>query len=532
MSLAAGRRGVLAGGAATLAAPLLGASAQAQSARILRVIPQANLTSLDPIWTTAVVTRNHAYLVYDQLIAMDAGFVPRPAMAEGWVEAPDGLEWVFTLRAGLRFHDGEPVRARDATASIRRWMARDSLGQTLATLTAGLDARDDRVFVWRLTKPFPLLAAALGKPSPMPCFVYPERLAATDAFKQITDPTGSGPFRFVKDEWNPGSRAVWAKFDGYVPAPGESSGIAGPRRPGVDRIEWTVISDSATAASAMVNGEQDYWEYPLHDLVPLLKRSRDVVVAQRLSQGTYAGARVNHLHPPFDNPAIRRALLLGIDQRDQLRAVAGDDTDAWKVCESVYTCGTTYGTDAGNAPLRAHSIARAKAALVEAGYAGQRTVVLDPSDYPQIHALSLVTADVMSKMGFNVDLVSTDWGTVTQRRASMEPVEKGGWSVFHSTWSGADVVNPAIHQNLRANGRGAWFGWPTDPAIETMRNDWIDAADEPTRKRLADAIQVRAMESVPFVPLGFYWQPSAWRKNVTGVLPCQVTAFWNIGKSS
>ncbi|MGI4952338.1 MAG: ABC transporter substrate-binding protein [Janthinobacterium lividum] len=522
------RRNLLAAGAASLAIPSI---AHAQGARVLRVIPQANLTSLDPVWTTAVVTRNHAYLVYDQLVAMDSKYVPRPAMAEGWTEAADGLEWVFTLRPGQVFHDNEPVRAQDCVASIRRWMARDSLGQSLALLTTALDALDDRRFRFRLSKPFPLLLAALAKPSPMPCFIFPERLASTDPYKQVTDPTGSGPYRFVRDEWNPGSRAVWAKFPGYRPAAGPVDGIAGARLPNLDRIEWTVISDSATAAAAMASGEQDYWEYPLHDLLPLLKRSKDVVVGQRLSEGTYAGMRINHLHPPFDNPATRRAVLLGIDQRDYLRAVVGDDTSLWSACESVYACGTPYGSEAGNASLRTHDVARARAALAASGYAGQKTVLLAPSDYPGINALSLVTADLLTKMGFNLDLVSTDWGTVTQRRASLEPVERGGWSVFHSTWSGADVVNPAIHQNLRANGRGAWFGWPTDPAIEAMRTDWIDAADDQTRKRLADAIQVQALQSVPFVPLGYYWQPSAWRRNLTGMFPCPITAYWNIGKA-
>ena len=522
------RRSLLAGAAAALAAPAL---AQPAGSRVLRVIPQANLTSLDPIWTTAVVTRNHGYLVYDQIVAMDANFVPRPQMAEGWLEEDAGLRWTFTLRPDLRFHDGEPVRAQDCVASIRRWMARDSLGQTLALLLDDLSATSDRSFVFRLRRPFPLLPAALGKPSPMPLFVMPERIAATDAFQQVSDPVGSGPFRFVREEWNPGSRAVWARHAGYVPRDGAPDGIAGGRVPRVDRVEWTVISDSATAAGALSNGEQDYWEYPLHDLLPLLRRNRDVVVGQRLAQGIYAGMRVNHLHPPFDDPAVRRALLLGIDQRDHLRAVAGDEPGMWAACESVYACGTPYGTDAGNAPLLTRDPAAARRALAAAGYAGQRTVLLVPSDYPSINALSLVSADVMRRAGFNLDIVSTDWGTVIQRRASMEPVERGGWSAFHSTWTGADIVNPAIHQNLRANGRGAWFGWPTDPEIERMRADWIDAADEPTRKRLADALQVQAMQTVPFIPLGSYWQPSAWRRNVTGVFPCQVTTYWNIGKA-
>ena len=516
--------------AASLARPAIAARAS-----VLKVIPQANLTSLDPIWTTAVVTRNHAYMVYDQLAAVDADFIPRPQMAEGWTDA--GLTWTIRLREGLRFHDGTPVLGRDCVASIRRWMARDSLGQALAAVTDALAAPDDRTITFRLSRPFPLLALALAKPSPMPLFIMPERIALTDPFKAISDPIGSGPFRFLPDEWNPGSRAAWARHDGYVPRQEPVSGIAGGRRALVDRVEWTVIPDSATAASAMVSGEQDYWEYPLHDLVPLLRAAGNVRVGQRLSSGTYAGIRINHLQPPFDNIKVRQALLLGIDQTEYLRAVAGDPQDsdapggqAWAACESVYTCGASFETAAGNAPLRAHSVAKAAAALKASGYNGERTVVLDPADYPQIHALTLVSADVMKRMGFNVDLVTTDWGTVTSRRANQGPVDKGGWSMFHSTWSGTDVQNPAIHQNLRANGRGAWFGWPTDPELESLRDQWMQAppADQ---KPLADRIQVRAFETVPFVPLGYYWQPSAWNRSVGGTFPCPVTSFWNVSKS-
>jgi peptide/nickel transport system substrate-binding protein len=368
----------------------------------------------------------------------------------------------------------------------------------------------------------------------MPLINMPERIAMTDPFKPISDPTGSGPFRFLPDEWNPGSRAAWARHAGYVARDEKVSGIAGGRRPLVERVEWTVIPDSATAASAMVSGEQDYWEYPLHDLVPLLKRAPNVVVGQRLATGTYAGIRLNHLQPPFNNIKVRQALLLGVDQQEYLRAVAGDPDDsaspggkAWGVCESVYTCGTALETAAGNDRLRAHSIEKARAALKESGYNGERTVLLAPSDYPQINALSLVTADIMQHMGFNLDLVATDWGTVTTRRANQGPVDKGGWSVFHSTWSGTDVQNPAIHQNLRANGNGAWFGWPTDPELERLRAEWMEAPIG-DQKRIGDQIQARAFETVPFVPLGYYWQPSAWGKSVTGTFPCPITSFWNI----
>jgi peptide/nickel transport system substrate-binding protein len=539
------RRGLIKGAMAAAASTGCGlppARAQAAApdivapdvARTLRVIPQANLTSLDPVWTTAVVTRNHAYMVYDQLVAVDADYHPQPQMADSWTTEDDDKTWTFKLREKLSFHDGTPVLARDCVASIRRWQARDTLGQTLAAVTNSLDAPDDRTIRFRLKHSFPLMLYALGKPSPMPLFIMPERLATTDPFKAITDATGSGPFRFLKDEWNPGSRAAWAKFEGYVPRTEFPDGIAGGRRANVDRVVWTVIPDGATAAAAMTSGEQDYWEYPLHDLLPVLKKSPDLVVGQRLTEATYAGMRLNHLQPPFNNERVRQALLMAIDQHDFMHAVAGDDEGGkvWGVCESIYKCGGPFESADGNDMLRTHSVAKASEALKASGYKGERTVVLSPSDYPQINALTLVTADLMKRVGFNVDLVAMDWGTLVQRRASKESIEKGGWSVFHSTWSASDVQNPAVHQQLRANGAGAWFGWPDDPKIEQMRDAWLDTTDGSSRKKLAAELQVRAFQTVPFIPLGYYWQPSAWRKNVTGTFPCQVTSFWKIGKST
>ena len=314
----------------------------------------------------------------------------------------------------------------------------------------------------------------------MPMFVMPERIAQTDPFKAVTDATGSGPFRFVRDEWNPGSRAVWERSPHYTPR--RRAGGRHRRRPpgqrgpgGVDRHPR-----QRHRSAALASGEQDYWEYPLHDLLPLLRRTRGVAIGQRLAQGTYCGIRLNHLQPPFDNPAVRRALLMAVDQQDYLRAVAGDgeagQPPPWGVCESVYACGDATETSAGNDLLRLHSVDRAAAALRASGYKGERAVILAPSDYPQINALSLVTADLMRRVGFTVDLAATDWGTVTQRRTSKEPVERGGWSVFHSTWCGADVHDPAVSQQTRTNRDGAWFGWPEDAEIEALRARWLDDA--------------------------------------------------------
>jgi peptide/nickel transport system substrate-binding protein len=524
-----GRRGVLAAGAGAVMAPSV-VGAQGGATRSLRVIPQANLTSLDPVWTTAVVTRNHAFMIYDQLCAQDAAGAIQPQMAEGWQVAEDQLAWIFTLRDGLMFHDGERVLAKDAVASIKRWARRDPFMQVLWPSVAEVEALDDRRFRFRLHRPVPLLTMALGQ-TQFPCFVMPERIAATDAFTQIRDAVGSGPFRFVPGEWNPGQRAVWAKNERYVPRQGAVDGLAGGRAPRIDRVEWTIITDPATSANAMTQGEQDYWEYPLHDLLPLLRRSRNLVVQQRLLDGTYGVARFNTLQPPFNNPAIRRAVAMAVDQRDYLRAVAGNEPDGWGVCEGVFTCGTPLANEAGSEILKTRSIERAKEALRAAGYNGEKVVLIAPGDYPQINALSLVTADILTRLGMNLEVISTDWGTLVQRRASKEPVERGGWSIIHTTSSGQSLALPVFHLFLRTNGANAWIGWPDDAEIERLRAAWVNTGDAAESRRIGEALNRRAMEFMHYIPLGYYWQPSAWGRDVTGVFRAPATVFWNIGKA-
>ncbi len=513
--------------AAALPAP---AYTQPAAARTLRVIPQANLTSLDPVWTTAVVTRNHGYMVWDHIAATNEAGEVRPQMAEGWSIEDDGRRWVFTLRPGLRFHDGVPVRAQDCVASIRRWGARDSFGQVVMAATDEITALDDRRFQFRLKRPFPFLALAMGR-SQGPTPIMPERLAMTDPNQQVRESIGSGPFRFVANEWNPGTRALWVRNDDYVPRQEPPSGLAGGRAARIERVEWTVIPDSSTAASAMQTGEQDYWEYPLHDLLPVMRRNRNLVVEQRLLHGTYGCLRFNHLHPPFNNAAIRRAVAMAVDQRDYMRAVAGEDPAGWSECLGVFACGTPLANDNGSDVLRVRSIDRARAALREAGYNNERVVLVAPGDYPQINALSIVTADLLRRIGMNVELVSADWGTLVQRRTSREPVERGGWSIFHTTASGDALDMPPVHLFLRSNGAQAWFGWPNDAEIETLRDQWLGAANPAESLRIAAALNARAMQTMPYVPLGFYWQPSAWRRNVTGVFRAPGTVFWGIGKS-
>ncbi|MBN8899213.1 MAG: ABC transporter substrate-binding protein, partial [Rhodospirillales bacterium] len=244
------RRGFLAGTAAGLAAAgsgMLARPAIAQPAKKLVFVPQANLTVLDPIWTTAVITRHHGYLVYDQICALDSGFRVRPQMAEGWAIDDGGRTWTFTLRPGLRFHDGEPVRAADCIASIRRWGTRDQFGQQAMAATDEMVAVDDRRFRFRLKRPFPLLAAALGKQTSSPCFIMPERVAATDASRQIAETVGSGPYSFIRDEFVPGARVGYQRFGGYAPRDEPPDWTAGGRVARIERVEWSIMPDPATA---------------------------------------------------------------------------------------------------------------------------------------------------------------------------------------------------------------------------------------------------------------------------------------------
>src|SRR6202048_815773 len=189
---------------------------QSDLQKTLRFIPQADLRSIDPIWTTAYVTRNFGYLVFDTLFSLDKDFKPQPQMVDRWTASDDKLTYKFTLRDGLKWHDGQPVRAADCVASIERWGKRDPLGQKLIEAIGQIQAVDDRNFTISLKSPFPLILDALGKPSSNVPFMMPERFSKTDAYQQNSEAIGSGPFKFVKEEWVPGNKVVFVKNTDYL----------------------------------------------------------------------------------------------------------------------------------------------------------------------------------------------------------------------------------------------------------------------------------------------------------------------------
>lgn len=531
------RRSLVRGSAALAAFGALPAPAIAQGAsrNVLRVVPHANLTVLDPIWTTAYITRNGSFMVWDTLFGLDSQFRPQPQMAEGHALSSDQRTYTITLRQGLKFHDGTPVLSRDCIASIKRWAVRDAIGQKLATVIDEYRALDDRRFEIRLRQPFALTLFALGKPASNVCFIMPERIANTDPNTQIKpeEVIGSGPFRFARDEWNPGALAVWTRNADYQPRQEAADWVSGGKRANFERIEWRIIPDAATAAAALQAGEVDWWETPLADLFPLLRRDRNITLEQFNPLGEIGILRFNQLHKPFDNPAVRRALASAMNQADYMQAVVGDDPKLWTNA-GFFTPGTPMATEKGLEALKGpRDIEAAKRALAAAGYNNEKVVLIAATDIPITHAQSQVTAQLLRQLGVNLDYVATDWGTVVQRRASREPIDRGGWSLFHTWWAGFDHANPAAHLSIRGNGTGpgSWFGWPTSPRLEELRDAWFVSPSVEAQQKICEEMQAVALVDLPYVPTGQFFIPFVFRRNVTGILKGPMPLFWNVAKT-
>src|SRR5499426_297830 len=521
------RRGFLAGAAAAAAATTLRAPrvhAQKKGGAI-RFIPHADLKVLDPIATTAYITRNHSYFIYDTLFGTDEHLAIKPQMVDKYSSTNKGLKWSFTLREGLKFHDGAAVTAEDAVESLKRWSKKDPLGRLLAAHTAKLAPVNRKTFTRDLSQPFGLVLEALGKPSSNVPFIMPARIAATSENEPIKDTIGSGPFKFSKDEWQPGNQVVYVKNVDYVPRQEQPSGSSGGKVVNLDRVIWRYIPDAATASAALDAGEIDWWENPPLDFVPRIEANPALATFVTDPRGTQSWIRPNHKHPPFNNKKARQALLYIVDQAKYLKAAIG----VWKYykpCPALFTCGGPFESAAG-APGKP-DLDRAKALVKEAGYDGRPVVVLDPSDIALTHGAALVTRELMTQIGFNVDLQAMDWSTVVARRAKKDPPAQGGWNVLFTWWIASDVINPAVHPGISGAGPSAWFGWPESGEIEKLKTDWVRATDRARQKQIAEDIQKIAYDEVMYVPFGQWVSPTAYRKTVQGVLQFPAPLFWNV----
>jgi len=522
------RRTLIAGiGAMTLPLPAI---AQPDKTRVLTYVPRTNLASLDPLAGQAQVSVTHGYAVFDTLYGLDASYHPHPQMAEGHTVSDDGLTWLIRLRPGLVFHDGQPVLARDCIASVVRWSKRDGFGVTLAAFVDAWESADDRTIRVRLKRPFPLLPSALGKCVTVPAFIMPERLARTDPFKQVTEVVGSGPYRFLPDEYDSGSRAAYARFEQYVPRDEPADMTAGGKRAYFDRLAWKMIPDASTVAVALQTGEVDWWELVQPDLVPLLAKNTGIKVDTFDPFGLPVFMRFNSLVPPFDNARLRKVVLSAVDQSRFMPAIGGDFPGAWRTCYSMFMCGLPQVNEIGASLMAGpKDYDRLRQEVHAAGYNGERVVIINPSDYALLAPVGEIMADTLKRIGMTVDLQQMDFATEMQRRASREPVEKGGWSIFAAF--GAPAINPA--ENFYIHGRGAagWFGWFSNPEIETLRDRWLVSPTEAEQTAVVDQIQRIAFEQAPSIPLGIIATRTAYQRGLTGYQPCSSSLMWNIRRA-
>ncbi|MWL86888.1 ABC transporter substrate-binding protein [Cupriavidus sp. SW-Y-13] len=501
--------------------------ARAQNETIAKVVMQAPLRVVDPILTNAYVTRNHGYMVFDTLFALDANGKPQPEMVESWKETPDKLTMTLTLRKDLKFHDGAPVTGEDVIASLKRWAERDALGQRLMAATAKLESPDPRTVVFRLKTPFGLLLEALAKPgSPVP-FIMPKRIAATPASQPISEVIGSGPYKFVAATFQPGVRASYVKFADYVPRKEPASGFAGGKVAVVDRIEMVNISDAQTAVNALRRGEIDFVEDVPPDLVSQLEGVKTVALKSYGKSTNMFTLRMNWLQPPFNNVKVRRAALAALYQADYLDAQIGDGK-MYQVCGAVLSCMSPYASEDGATQTKKPDLARAKALLKESGYDGSKVVILHPTDLPILASLASVTAQALKSIGMNVEIQSMDWATLLSRYSKKDGVAQGGWSIFQTGFSSLDLMNPITNPNLDGRGEAGYVGWSRSEEMEKLRDRFADESDPATKKQIALAIQKLNYDQVFFIPLGAYSKVKGYNAVKLGSMTdAQIPLFWS-----
>ncbi|MCP3409555.1 ABC transporter substrate-binding protein [Bradyrhizobium sp. CCGB01] len=513
-------------GLSVLASPVLAAG------KTITAVMHSDLRILDPIFTSAYISRDHGYMVYDTLIATDSNFKIQPQMAD-WKISDDKLTYTFTLRDGLKWHDGTPVTAEDCVASLKRWAAVDGMGQQMMLFTASIEATDAKTITLKLKEPYGLVLESIGKPSSRVAFMMPKRLAETPVDKQIPEQIGSGPFKFVQAEFQPGVKAIYVKNTDYLPRKEPSSWTAGGKVVKVDRVEWITMPDAQTALNALQSGDIDFMESPAIEMLPAIEADKALKIEILNKFGFQTGARMNFLHPPFDNVKVRRAAFLAIKQKDVLDALIGDPK-YYKTCAAAFICDTPFATEVGGETLaKGGDMAAARKALAESGYDGTPIVLMAPGDVLLLKAQPIVVAQQLREAGFKVDLQATDWQTVVSRRASQKPPKEGGWNMFITNWVSADVDNPISNVAVGGQGKkGGWFGWAEDARIEQLKDGFVRAASLDERKKIAAEIQQEAYDQVLYMPLGQYQAPSAWRKSLSGVIDGPATpVFWNVDKS-
>jgi peptide/nickel transport system substrate-binding protein len=517
------RRTALAG-ASALGAASIWRPREALATKQLTVVLESEVIIFDPHFTTAAITRTFGYHIWDTLFSMDGKGQIRPQMVEAYETSPDKLTWTFTLRDGLKWHDGAPVTAAECVASINRWSPRDALGRMLRAATASMAAANDKTFSILLKEPFPLMLQALGKANaPLPVMM-PMRFASMPGDQRLMAmPVGSGPFRFRADLWKSGNSMIIEKNPDYVPRKEPADFLAGGRNVKVDRIDLRVMPDQMTGASALIKGEIDYMQYLPFDSLSLLRRARDVkllgIGGIHQFQGNF---RLNHEAPPFNDPAVRRVLWKLADQSSILSAIGIPEEFRAPQCPSFWMCDAPLSTTAGSEVAKI-DIEAAKAALKATNYAGQPVIILEVAGSISQTAAQ-VLAQNMKTVGFTVDEQTMDWGTVLARRA-----KKDGWSMFSVYSNGTDMISPLSHFYI-ASTCADFPGWSCDTRIPDLLKAFTKAEDDVGRRRVAEQIQTIAYELTPAVMWGQFTIPAGYRADLRNLPQSSYPMFWEVDR--
>lgn len=523
-------KGTAAFASVSLSSPYLRGTSAQPKASVLRYVPQSDLSVIDPHGTPAYTTRDHAMMIFDTLYGVDGQYRAKPQMVEGHVVENDGKSWTMTLRPGLKFHDGEPVRGRDVVASLKRWMKKDNYALALADALDELSAPEDKTIRFRLKRPFSTLPDLLGKMGSFSTGIMPERLAQTDVMTRLTELVGSGPYRYLSSERVAGSRNVYERFAGYVPRQEPAENLSGGKIAHFDRVEWHTIPDPSTAAAALQAGEIDWWGQPTADLLELLT-GKGIKAEIKDRSGYFGLMRFNCLQKPFDDPAIRRIVLGAVNQEQFMLGLAGDHRELWRAPVGFFHPDSPLASKQGLETFsRTPDYEKVKKELYAAGYKGEPIVVLSTADLPAVSMLSDIGADLLQKIGMNVDLQVRDWATISSRMKNKGDPAQGGFHVYCNNAAGAGAFNPAAHTFLRSNGENAFDGWPSIPEIEDLRDRWLQAETEQAQIAIGHRIEAVAMREVPYIPLGLFYIKTAYRSNLTGMLD-SFPLFWNVRRA-
>jgi peptide/nickel transport system substrate-binding protein len=504
----------------------------ARSETTLNVAASADLTSLDTMGPAATSTYIHGMLVYDMLFAEDQDLQVHPQMVGSETVSGDKLTYTLTLRPGLFFHDGGKVTTHDVVASLKRWMGLDTVGRTMAMDVQSMDVIDDRTFVIKLARPFPVEQALANCGSGLPV-IYRAKEAEGGPFTRETPVVGSGPFQFVGSEWLPGDRITYSRFAGYQPRPEPPSGFAGAKIAKVDRIAFHVIPDAATKSAALQSGEIDFIDQLQFDQAEALEGRKGLIVSTLSQIYNPFFMRPNSLYPPFDNAKARQALALAVNQADYM-AVAFNKPDWGKPCLSYFVCGSPNATTSGSEPFAQQDLVRARALLAESGYKGEKVVLLSSHETLFVGMAADYAAENLKLIGLNVDQVESDWGSLMARRNSKKAPDAGGWNIFITSLSGAALYSPLSNSisDTTCGGRN-FAGWACDDKAAALRDAYIHESEPARQRAILEQLSKRLWDVMPTVILGQRAQLYAWRDNIKGFVhpPSLSTVFWNIEKN-